>query len=129
MYTMTTQDTTLIFKKKKKTALAVSWYAVGCYYYSIGKYDIARRYLSKATSIDSQLGPAWLAFGHSFAAQGFGGDLPALYPLNHLNQVNMTKQCLHIVVLVGCCKGVIYLLCVLAWSSSECRTSIWQHNL
>ncbi|KAJ8669052.1 hypothetical protein QAD02_000311 [Eretmocerus hayati] len=49
--------------------LALSWFAVGCYYYSIGKNDPARRYLAKATSLDRLFGPAWLANGHSFAAE------------------------------------------------------------
>lgn len=48
---------------------AISWYAVGCYYDLIGKSDPARRYLSKATTIDKQFGPAWLAYGHSFAKE------------------------------------------------------------
>lgn len=48
---------------------AISWYAVGCYYDLIGKSDPARRYLSKATSLDRLYGPAWLAYGHSFAKE------------------------------------------------------------
>lgn len=48
---------------------AISWYAVGCYYDLIKKSDQARRYLSKATSIDRLFGPAWLAYGHSFARE------------------------------------------------------------
>lgn len=48
---------------------AISWYAVGCYYDLIGKSDPARRYLTKATSIDRLFGPAWLAYGHSFAKE------------------------------------------------------------
>ncbi|XP_034233878.1 cell division cycle protein 16 homolog isoform X2 [Thrips palmi] len=49
--------------------MAISWFAVGCYYYLIGKSDPARRYLTKATVLDRLFGPAWLAFGHSFAAE------------------------------------------------------------
>lgn len=48
---------------------AISWYAVGCYYDLIGKCDPARRYISKATSLDRLFGPAWLAYGHSFAKE------------------------------------------------------------
>lgn len=48
---------------------AISWYSVGCYYDLVGKSDPARRYLSKATSIDRLFGPAWLAYGHSFAKE------------------------------------------------------------
>ncbi|CAG4933828.1 unnamed protein product [Parnassius apollo] len=45
-----------------------SWFAVGCYYYLIGKSDFARRYLSKAKSLEPGAGCIWLAYGHSFAA-------------------------------------------------------------
>eukprot|EP00949_MAST-11_sp_MAST-11-sp1_P000553 g553.t1 len=47
----------------------VSWFGVGCYYYAVGKYGTARRYFSKATSLDAHFTPAWLGFGHSLAAQ------------------------------------------------------------
>ncbi|CAH2981651.1 unnamed protein product [Chilo suppressalis] len=45
----------------------ISWYAVGCYYYLIGKSEFARRYLSKAKSLEPGAGCVWLAYGHSFA--------------------------------------------------------------
>lgn len=48
---------------------AISWFAVGCYYLVINKVEPARRYLSKATSLDSVFGPAWLVYGHSFAVE------------------------------------------------------------
>lgn len=48
---------------------AISWYAVGCYYDLINKSEQARRYLTKAASLDRLFGPAWLAFGHSFAKE------------------------------------------------------------
>ncbi|KAG8230089.1 hypothetical protein J437_LFUL009208 [Ladona fulva] len=48
--------------------MAISWFAVGCYYYIIGKNDVARSYLAKATTLEKPFGPAWLAYGHSFAA-------------------------------------------------------------
>lgn len=47
----------------------LAWFAVGCYYLVINKVEPARRYLSKATSIDSVFGPAWLVYGHSFAVE------------------------------------------------------------
>ena len=47
----------------------VAWFAVGCYYQSIGRYDSARQYFGKATAMDPRFAPAWLGFGHSFAAQ------------------------------------------------------------
>ncbi|XP_065337616.1 cell division cycle protein 16 homolog [Cloeon dipterum] len=58
---------------------AISWYAVGCYYFVIGKSDPARRYLSKATMIDQLFGPAWLAYGHSFASENEHDQAMAAY--------------------------------------------------
>lgn len=48
---------------------AISWYAVGCYYDLINKTEQGRRYLTKAASLDRLFGPAWLAYGHSFAKE------------------------------------------------------------
>ncbi|KAK9512663.1 hypothetical protein O3M35_001037 [Rhynocoris fuscipes] len=59
--------------------LAVSWFAVGCYYYLKGKTDPARRYLGKATSLDKLFGPAWLAYGHSFAIENEHDQAMAAY--------------------------------------------------
>ncbi|ALC46019.1 cdc16 [Drosophila busckii] len=58
---------------------AISWYAVGCYYDMIGKSDPARRYLSKAISLDRLYGPAWLAYGHSFANENEHEQAMAAY--------------------------------------------------
>ncbi|EDO45312.1 predicted protein [Nematostella vectensis] len=58
---------------------AVAWYAVGCYYYLIEKYEQARRYFSKATGIERVYGPAWLGFGHSFAVEGEHDQAMAAY--------------------------------------------------
>ena len=49
--------------------LQVSWFAVGCYYLMQNQNETARQFLSKATNLDRAFGPAWLAFGHSFAAE------------------------------------------------------------
>lgn len=48
---------------------AISWYAVGSYYDLNKKSEQARRYLTKAASLDRLFGPAWLAYGHSFAKE------------------------------------------------------------
>lgn len=58
---------------------AISWFAVGCYYYLIGKADSARRYLSKATVLDQVFGPAWLMYGHSFAVESEHDQAMAAY--------------------------------------------------
>lgn len=48
---------------------AVSWFGVACYYLCIGRYESARNYFGKATTVDASFAPAWLGFGHAFAAQ------------------------------------------------------------
>ncbi|XP_070538544.1 cell division cycle protein 16 homolog [Ptychodera flava] len=58
---------------------AVAWYAVGCYYLLIGKFELARRYFSKSATLDRNYGPAWLAFGHAFAAEGEHDQATAAY--------------------------------------------------
>ncbi|XP_037517524.1 cell division cycle protein 16 homolog [Rhipicephalus sanguineus] len=58
---------------------AISWFAVGCYYYLIGKAGSARRYLSKATVLDPVFGPAWLMYGHSFAMESEHDQAMAAY--------------------------------------------------
>lgn len=59
--------------------MALAWFAVGCYYYVIGKSDPARRYLAKATALDRLFGPAWLAYGHSFAVENEHDQAMAAY--------------------------------------------------
>ncbi|KAK3888761.1 hypothetical protein Pcinc_007234 [Petrolisthes cinctipes] len=58
---------------------AIAWFAVGCYYYLIGKNEPARRYLTKATTLDRVFGPAWIAYGHSFAAENEHDQAMAAY--------------------------------------------------
>lgn len=56
-----------------------AWFAVGTYYYLVGKHEFARRYLSKATHLDRVYGPAWLAYGHSFALESEHDQAMAAY--------------------------------------------------
>jgi len=58
---------------------SIAWYAVGCYYFSTGKQDNARKYLVKATQLDRLFGPAWLAYGHSFASENEHDQAMAAY--------------------------------------------------
>ncbi|KAF5204619.1 Cell division cycle 16-like protein [Thalictrum thalictroides] len=51
---------------------ALSWFAVGCYYYCIKKYDQSRRFYSKATSLDKTFLPAWIGHGNASAAKEEG---------------------------------------------------------
>ena len=48
---------------------AVSWHAVGCYYWICQKYEGAQKYLQKATRLDRRMHTAWVALGHALAAQ------------------------------------------------------------
>ena len=65
--------------RRRYPHLAVAWYAVGCYYFCIRQYDNARRYFSKATALDKNYAPAWIGFGHAFAAQDEGDQAMAAY--------------------------------------------------
>ena len=58
---------------------AVSWFAVACYYYCVRQFDTARRYFSKATALEGAFVPAWVGFGHSFAAQDESDQAMAAY--------------------------------------------------
>ncbi|KAL6071028.1 anaphase-promoting complex subunit Cut9 [Balamuthia mandrillaris] len=60
-------------------SISISWYAVGCYYFLCKNYEQSRTFFSKATSIDPYFGPAWLGFGHAFAAQGEHDQAMAAY--------------------------------------------------
>jgi len=57
----------------------ISWFAVGSYYFLIGKQELARRYLSRATQLDRVFGPSWLAYGHSFALENEHDQAIAAY--------------------------------------------------
>eukprot|EP00325_Prymnesiales_sp_UTEX-LB-985_P008131 CAMPEP_0174710430 /NCGR_PEP_ID=MMETSP1094-20130205/12069_1 /TAXON_ID=156173 /ORGANISM="Chrysochromulina brevifilum, Strain UTEX LB 985" /LENGTH=330 /DNA_ID=CAMNT_0015909239 /DNA_START=12 /DNA_END=1004 /DNA_ORIENTATION=+ len=58
---------------------SISWYAVGCYYHMIGDFENARRYFSKSTTINHRFAPAWVGFGHAFAAQDESDQAMAAY--------------------------------------------------
>ncbi|GAA5910355.1 hypothetical protein JCM8208_006019 [Rhodotorula glutinis] len=49
---------------------AVSWYAVGLWYFAGKRWEESRRFFGKAVLIDPRFGPAWLAYAHSFAHEG-----------------------------------------------------------
>ena len=48
----------------------ISWFVIATYYLLLGKNADARRFYSKASTLDSTFGPAWLGFAHSFAFEG-----------------------------------------------------------
>ncbi|KAI8423635.1 hypothetical protein MSG28_012695 [Choristoneura fumiferana] len=96
-----------------------AWFAVGCYYYLIGKNELARRYLGKAKSLEPGAGCVWLAQGHSFAADNEHDQAMAAYfkvvrPCARSARIATTillanpavkQQCLH--------------CCVSAWRASQ----------
>lgn len=59
--------------------LAISWYAIGCYYHLVGRYMNARRYFGKAVDVDASFGPTWIGFGHSFSNQSEPDQALAAY--------------------------------------------------
>ena len=76
---------------------AISYYAIGSYYFAIKDFESARKYHAKATrwgtsrshfflhlfspfpSLDSSMSAAWVAFGHAFAGQGESDQALAAY--------------------------------------------------
>lgn len=57
----------------------ISWHAIGCYYYATAQYDAARNYFGKATQLAPRHAPAWIAYGHAFAAQDESDQALAAY--------------------------------------------------
>ncbi|KAL8141301.1 hypothetical protein V2J09_007322 [Rumex salicifolius] len=55
---------------------ALSWFAVGCYYYCIKKYDQSRR---KACSMDRTFVAAWIGQGNAYAAKEEGDQAMLSY--------------------------------------------------
>ena len=52
---------------------------MGCYYQLVADFENARRYFSKATSLNHRFAPAWVGFGHAFAAQDESDQAMAAY--------------------------------------------------
>ena len=48
---------------------ALTWYAIGCYYWCCNKLELSQKYLNKATKIDKRFAKAWIVLGHVLAAQ------------------------------------------------------------
>lgn len=45
-----------------------AWYAVGCYYYACGRFDLAQQHYWRATRLGPRDANCWVAFGCAFAA-------------------------------------------------------------
>ncbi len=46
---------------------ALAWFAVGSYYYTCRRYDLAQRHFSRSTRLDPSRAECWIGFGCSFA--------------------------------------------------------------
>lgn len=81
----------------------VTWLAVGIYYLSISQIADARRFFSKASTMDQHFGPAWIGFAHTFAAEGEHDQAISAYSQaarlfqgTHLPQLFLGMQNLHL---------------------------------
>ncbi len=94
--------------------LASSWYAVGCYYWSSKKMELAQKFLQKAVKMDKHFAAAWIVLGHVLAAQeesehaisAFrsasrllpGDHRPLMYMAKELVRTNYLSLALHLLV-------------------------------
>lgn len=58
---------------------AVSWYCVGCYYFSCGKLDFAHRYIKRCLKKDPEFFLGWLMLGHILSLQEESEQAVAAY--------------------------------------------------
>lgn len=79
--------------------LALSWYCVGCYYWTCLKYDSAQKYLVKATKLDKRCFKAWILLGHVLSSQEESEQAISAYrtvarllPGDHRPMVYMAKE-------------------------------------
>jgi tetratricopeptide (TPR) repeat protein len=78
---------------------ALSWYAVGCYYWSCKKYETSQKYFLKATKIDKKFAKAWVMLGHVLCALEESEQAISVYrtasrllPGDHKPLVYMAKE-------------------------------------
>ena len=57
----------------------LSSYAIALYYFAIRKFELARKFFSRASTLDPLFLPAYLGFAHSFAAQEEGDQAMIAY--------------------------------------------------
>lgn len=95
---------------------AVSWYCIGCYYWTINKCLAASKYLQKAVKVDKRFVFAWLMLGHTLSAQEESEHAISAYrsavrllPNDHRPAVYMARELLRsnyaplsLQVLLGC---------------------------
>ncbi|XP_020518107.1 anaphase-promoting complex subunit 6 isoform X2 [Amborella trichopoda] len=62
-----------------QNSIALSWFAVGCYYYCIKKLDQSRRFFCKATTLDGTFSSAWIGFGNAYSVREEGDQAMASF--------------------------------------------------
>lgn len=95
---------------------AMSWYAIGCYYWIINKYIAASKYFQKSVKVDKRFVQSWIMLGHTLSAQEESEHAISAYrtavrllPNDHKPAVCMAKELLKanyttlaLQVLLGC---------------------------
>lgn len=109
---------------------AMSWYAVGCYYWTCHKLEQAHKYLVKSTQLDKRFVQAYLMLGHVLAAQEEREHAVSafrtacrLLPGDHRPVVLMAKE----LVKTGSVSLALHLLWT-ALESGECTSVRWGHT-
>lgn len=93
---------------------ALSWYAVGCYYWCCGKLDNSQLFLQKAIKSDKSFVECWVLLGHVLSAQEEseqavsayraaarlwpGDHRPLLFMAKELLRTNHASMALHILL-------------------------------
>jgi anaphase-promoting complex subunit 6 len=78
---------------------AISWYAVGCYYWCCCKFETAQKYFQKTLKLDKKLANAYIMLGHVLCAQEESEQAISAYrtatrllPTDHRPIVYMAKE-------------------------------------
>ena len=65
----------------------IPWYAVGCYYYAIKKYEISRKYFLKCNQLNKNFPEGWVALGNSYAGEDESDTCLRLFPGCHYSNL------------------------------------------
>lgn len=78
---------------------AVTWYAIGCYYYLCNKCEVAQKYLQKSLRINKRFAKAYILLGHVLSLQQENEHALAAYrtvsrllPSDHRPLIYMAKE-------------------------------------
>ncbi|KAJ3452493.1 cell division cycle protein 16 [Anaeramoeba flamelloides] len=57
----------------------LTWFTVGCYYYTLGQYVKSRIYFSKVTTLNERYEYGWIIFGHTFSKREESDNAMTVY--------------------------------------------------